>query len=406
MEKVKDRLSESRVLLCGLAFTSRTETLENYLKEKVNSLVVISLSSCFLKENLSFCKVYEAAVLKSEFKIPNFRIKDYKWYRQPLIVVVFMVNWLSIIYCLIKLKKRYDIYIGISYSFALFGCVFKKIRVVKNLLYYCIDYYIPDSRLDFNSFFVRLINILDRFTVKNSDYIWDVSPQISEYREKIGGIKKASYKNILVPLGYSKSLRRFKPIEEINRWDIGFVGTITASQGLQLLVETMNDILREFSQIKVKVIGEGPFLEELKKSVSEKDLKDYFTFYGFIKEDSKMLDILCSCAIGIALWNYSLDDKNIICADPGKTKLYALCGLPIITTRYCNLSDEIISHKAGLIIDYKKDNLKKAITYLMDSNERLKEFKLNSFQLGQTYISDNIFDSALEEISENFSLHR
>jgi glycosyltransferase involved in cell wall biosynthesis len=397
MEKVKDRLSKSNVLLCGLAFTSRTETLENYLKEKVNSLVVISLSSCFLKENLSSCKVYESAVLKSEFKISNFRIKDYKWYRQPFIILVFMVNWLSTIHCLIKLKKRYDIYIGISYTFALLGCILKKIKVVKSLLYYCTDYYIPNSRFDFNAFFVRLINILDYFTVKNSDYIWDVSPQISEYREEIGGIKKESYRNILVPLGYSRSLSRFKPLEEINRWDIGFVGTITASQGLQLLVETMTEILKELPQIKVKVIGEGQFLEELKKSVSEKGLHNYFTFYGFIKEDAKLLDILCSCAIGIALWNYSLDDKNIICADPGKTKLYALCGLPIITTRYCSLSAEIISHKAGIIIDYNKDDFKKAIAYLMHSDEKLKEFKINSFRLGQTYISDNIFDNALEK---------
>ncbi len=84
--------------------------------------------------------------------------------------------------------------------------------------------------------------------MKKSDYIWDVSPNIAEYREKIGKVKKESYRSFLVPLGYGRHLRRFRPMDEINRQNIGFVGTITANQGLRLLVEAMPGIIKKFLQ--------------------------------------------------------------------------------------------------------------------------------------------------------------
>jgi len=166
-----------------------TETLEDYFKDKVKSLAVITLSSCFLKDNLSSCRVYEKGELKKEFKLPNFRIPDYKWYRQPLIILVFFSYWISICYAFLRLRRRYGIYIGVSHSFALWGALFKKAGLIKKLIYYCLDYYIPNSQFNFNTLFVRSLNILDRFTVSNADFVWDLSPRIPEYRQFIGRIK-------------------------------------------------------------------------------------------------------------------------------------------------------------------------------------------------------------------------
>lgn len=394
MEEKKKNLQEMDILLCGLAITSRTETLEDYLKDKARSLTVIAISSCFLKDNLSSCRIYRKGALESTFRIPNLRIKDYKWFRQPLIILVFIANWLSICSCVMRIKTKYDLYIGISHSFGIFGAILKKAGKIKHLIYYCIDYYIPNSKFEFNTLFVNLINIIDCFTVKNADYIWDISQKIPDYREEIGKIKKGSYQNIFVPLGYSKHLRRFRPIEEIDRWDIGFVGTVTASQGMQLLVEAIPDLIKEFPLIKVKIIGHGPYSAQLQEMVSQKGLDNYFIFLGFIKENDKMLDMISRCAIGVALWNNSIDDKNIICADPGKTKLYALCGLPTISTKISYLSKEMQDRKAGIAIEYNINSLREAIIYLLSDDGRLKDYKLNAFNLGESYISDNIFNMA------------
>lgn len=388
--------SENTVLLAGLAFTSRTETVEDYLKSRVRSLTVIAISSCFLKENLSSCRVYDTAKLVKEFKIPNFRIRDYKWYRQPLVILVFIVNWLSVCYCLLKLKKKYDIYLGISHSFGLWGALLKKSGIAKKLIYYCIDYYLPDKKFNFNSSFVRFLNRLDRFTVKVADYIWDLSPKIPEYREKEGKIKKDSYKSCIVPLGYSRHLRKVKPFSEVRRWDIGFVGSISANQGLQLLVEAMPEVLKEFPQATATIIGQGPYLNDLKEMVVKKKLERHFNFLGFIKDENKMLDILSASAIGLAL--YTDSEGNVKCADTGKPKLYALLGLPIITTRAYILNQEIIDNRSGMVVDYKKDAVIGAIFSLLKDDARLRELRDNSYRFGEQFISESIFDEAVSRM--------
>jgi glycosyltransferase involved in cell wall biosynthesis len=302
----------------------------------------------------------------------------------------------SLCYCLIRLKRRYDIYIGVSQFFALCGAILKKLKVTKSLIYYCLDYWTPDAGLNFNSLFVKFINLIDRFSVKNADYIWDLKANLSEERQKIGKIKNDSYRKIVVPLGYSASLRRFKPLEQADRWQLGFVGSITHNQGLPLLVEALPRVLQDLPEVKVKVIGQGPYLEELKQIVHEKDLDNHFDFTGFIKDENRMLDILTNSAIALAL--YSADMQNIACADTGKPKLYALCGLPMITTNLCSLSVEVTRHNAGAVINYNRQELERAIIELMGDEERLRQARQNSFRLGEQFISDRIFDEAFKKM--------
>lgn len=394
-------LADMDVLVCGLAFTGRTETVEDYFKTRVKSLVSIGISSCFLKENLSFCRVYEQGKLVNEFSVPNLRLKEYQWYRQPLMPFVVLMYFWAISLALRKVKKKYGLCIGISHSFGLWGVILKKVGVVRQCVYYCLDYYIPYSGAGFHGLFIKLLNAMDRFNVRKSDYVWDVSEKVSEYRQIYGNLKKDSYKKIIVPMGYSRSLRVLNDFDAGSRWNIGFVGSITANQGLQLLVEAMPDILKELPRVRVKIIGQGPFSEELKSLVKNRNLGEYFEFLGFIKNDSKMLDILSRCAIALAVYSDSVENKNIICADTGKPKLYALIGLPIVLTKFLLFSEEVDKNKAGISIDYTKEDLKNACVYLLRDESRLREFRDNSYRMGEQFISDKIYD---EVIKNMFSL--
>ncbi|MFZ2604156.1 MAG: glycosyltransferase, partial [Candidatus Omnitrophota bacterium] len=273
-------LADMDVLVCGLAFTGRTETVEDYFKTRVKSLVSIGISSCFLKENLSFCRVYEQGKLVNEVSVPNLRLKEYQWYRQPLMPFVVLMYFWAISLALRKVKKKYGLCIGISHSFGLWGVILKKVGVVRQCVYYCLDYYIPYSGAGFHGLFIKLLNAMDRFNVRKSDYVWDVSEKVSEYRQIYGNLKKDSYKKIIVPMGYSRSLRVLNDFDAGSRWNIGFVGSITANQGLQLLVEAMPDILKELPRVRVKIIGQGPFSEELKSLVKNRNLGEYFEFLG------------------------------------------------------------------------------------------------------------------------------
>jgi glycosyltransferase involved in cell wall biosynthesis len=397
MQDWEEKLLGLNVCILGIAFTGRTETLEEYFRGKVNSLTVIALSSCFFKENLSACRVYVKGVKVKEFHLPTFRIKDYKWYRQPLIILVLSVYFFSICLALAKVRRRYAICIGASYSFAFWGAIFKRVGLAKRLIYYSMDYYIPTNILDFNTQFIKLLNIVDRFTVRTADYVWDVSSSMQGYRERIGKIGIGTYRDTLVPLGYSRHVRRFTSMDEVHRWEIGFVGSVTSNQGLQLLVEAMPIILQALPKVRVTIIGHGPYLAELKEMVFDKGLDEYFTFLGFIKEESKMLDMLSKCAVGVALYSDCAENRNIVCADPGKPKLYAVCGLPIITTKFVSLSEEILRSNAGRVIDYTKEALKDAVIDIMVDDERLRMFRKNASDLGVFFFADTIFDNVMSK---------
>ena len=276
----------------------------------------------------------------------------------------------------------------------------KKVRAVKKLIYYCIDYYIPQGKFSFNDLFLRVISVVDKFTLKNADFIWDISPNIAQYRREVAGISIDGCRNRVVPLGYSRHLRRFKRIDEIDRWVVGFVGTITAGQGLQLLIEALPEILRQLPQVRLKIIGQGPYSGELKAMVNQRGLAGAVDFLGFIQDEARMLDLLSSCAIGVALWGGGSGDRNIVCADPGKTKLYAFLGMPMLVTNACPLSQEIARYKAGEVIAYDKPGLISAIERILGDEQALEEYKNNSFRMGEEYVADGIFSSALESVME------
>ncbi|MFN3477989.1 MAG: glycosyltransferase, partial [bacterium] len=371
--------SDLKILISGQVITSRTETLEDYFKGKLAILAIIGLTSPFSFQNLSRCTVYKNGKILKEFKLPSFQIGKMRWYKQPLLFLSFFMYIVAMFYAVLRLKKKFELFIGISCFSAFMGVLLKKLGWIKKLIYYSIDYYPRPLKFGFNLFVVWAFRKVDKFCVKNADLTWHISPRIAEARYKYTGVSSDRYKHLVVPLTYSSKFLRFKPIEEIERYTIGFVGTLSENQGLQLLVEAMPEIVKEIPQIKVRIIGKGPYESELKRMITEARLENYFIFYGFIKDDNEVLEILSKCAIGIAPWTCREDD-NVLYADPGKPKLYAFCGLPIIITNGTMIAREIEERKAGISINYNKKDLVRAIISLLKDENRLKEYKQNSFE--------------------------
>jgi len=387
-----NNFSNLKLLISGQLISSRTETLEEYFKNKVNTLAVIGITSPFALQNVSRCSLYNKGRLEKEFKLPSFQIHNMKWYKQPLLFISFSMYIVSIFYAMLRLRKKFDFFIGISCFSAFMGVLLKKIRWIRKLIYYSIDYYPKPLKFGFNSLVVWAFRIVDKFCVKNSDLVWHISPRIAEARYKYAKVPPNSYKHLVAPLTYSEKLLRFKPIEEIERYTIGFVGTLSENQGLQLLIKAMPEIIKEIPQIKVKIIGKGPYENELKKMIKESNLENYFIFYGFIKNDDDVLDILSRCTVGIAPWTCREDD-NVLYADPGKPKLYAFCGLPIIITNGTLSAKEIDEKKAGISINYDKEELIKAILSILKDEKKLKEYKKNTYELAKCYTTEKIFSS-------------
>lgn len=389
---MNNTFADLQILLSGQLITSRTETLEEYLKEKVNLLGVIGITSSFALKNFSRCTLYDGGKVIKQFSFPSFRIGNAKWYKQPLLFVSFLIYFVFIIYSAFRFKKKFDVFIGVA-CFSTFGGIFlKKLGIAKNLIYYSIDYYPLPLKWRFNSFVVKTFYVLDKWCVKNADITWHISSAIAEGRLKFAKVSPGDYKHIVAPLTYASRLRRFVPLEKVEHYTIGFVGSLSENQGLQLLIKAMPEIIKELPQAKVRIIGRGPYGDELKSMVREAGLNERFLFHGFIEDDNAVLDILSHCAIGIATWT-SGEDNNILYADPGKPKLYAFCGLPTVITNRTLIAKEINERRAGISINYNKKELIEAVIAMLTDEEKLKEYKINASKFAQEYSTEKIFDS-------------
>lgn len=390
------RIKEPKIILSGQLITSRTETLEEYLEERVDNLAVIGITSPFALKNVSRCTLYKKSKLIREFKLPSFQIRNMRWYKEPLLCISFTIYLISILYAIIRLREKFDLFIGISCFSTFVGVFLKRLSVVKNLIYYSIDYYPGPSKFSLNTFIVSAFRIADKLCVRNADLTWHISPRIAEARYKYAKIPPDSYKHLVAPLTYTPKCLRFKPVKEIERYTIGFVGTLSENQGLQLLIKVIPRIIKEIPKVKIRIIGKGPYEKELKRLVEEQNSNDHFIFYGFIKDNKEVLDILSNCAVGVAPWT-SKEDDNVLYADPGKPKLYAFCGLPIIITNGTLIASEIDEKKAGISIDYDENELTEAVIKLLNDEDILKVYKKNASEFAKEYTTEKIFDSVLQK---------
>lgn len=396
------RLENLKIVLSGQLITSRTETLEEYLRERIDTLAVIGITSPFAPKNVSRCSLYKKGELIKEFKLPSFQIPNMRWYKQPLLSVSFLIYFISIFYSVIRLRKKFDFFIGISCLSAFAGTLLKRLNIVKSLIYYSIDYFLYPVKFSFTTLVIGASRIADKLCVKNADLTWHISPRIPEARYKFAKVPPDSYTHLVAPLTYASKFLRSKPVKDIERYTIGFVGTITENQGLQLLIEAMPKIIKVIPQVKVRIIGKGPYGDELKRMVKKSSLDNYFIFHGFIKDDEEVLDILSGCAIGVAIWS-SREDDNIAYADPGKPKLYAFCGLPIIITNGTLVAKEIDDKKAGISINYTENELIEAMIKLLKEEDILKAYKNNASEFAKRYVTDKIFDSIFQKTVESFN---
>ena len=388
-----NNLSGLKVLVCGQLITSRTETIEEYLKDRVSELGVIGLTSPFATENVPRCSLHEKGKLVREFKLPSFQIKNMKWYKQPFLLISYLLHFYTVFISALRLRKKFDLFIGISSFSAFLGIFLKMMGIVKKLVFYSIDFAPLAGSFGFDYLGRFFYNLMDKKSVTDSDVVWHISPRIAEARERFSRISKKSYKHIVVPLGYSFKLKKNKSFDEINRWVIGFIGTISENQGLQLLVKAMPEIVRRLPHVRVCVIGHGPYANKLINIVNKSNLKQYFIFHGFIKNDDEAIDIISRCAVGVALWTSEANDNSLY-ADPGKPKYYAICGIPTIITKGPQIAMEIKAKKAGIVINYKKEELIQAVIKILGNREYLKELRANASSFANCCLSEKIFDEA------------
>lgn len=234
--------------------------------------------------------------------------------------------------------------IGISHSYAFKAWLLARLTG-KKCVYYCIDFYTYKiSSGFFDNIWIWFSIKLDKFLCNHVDEVWDISEMINVGRWEYSRYMRNSK---IVPLSYPPDYFRWS-------YDIFNCGIF---------------------------VGLVPYGKKIWPNKTRAELE------GKIPLD-KLLNRISEYSCGISVWE---KDGNNYYGDPGKTKLYLACGIPVIMTKNTPFAHIVEETKAGIVLQrYSKRDAERAYRRIMN---KYSFYKRNVRKTWRYINADKVFGS-------------
>ncbi len=370
--------SKSYVIVSHTFVEGSSQVLLKFLnKHKSNSVAFIGHPLNYAPDVANFYEYYSKGRKIKLRKFLNVKLPEKLSYFKD-----FFMTFISFSF----LKKRFDIYFGYDALNAFAGLILRRIGLVKQVVFYTIDYF-PQR---FNSkFFNWLYHKIDSYCAEKSDFVWNLSSNIGKARKK-KGVKK---KPLVVPVGIE--IHKIN-VRKYDKHHLIYVGGLEWYYGVQLVIQGMPKLLKKFPKLYLTIIGPPSAVgydKELKKMVKELSLESKVKFLGSITNQKKLNSILSKAGIGLAL--YLPDDKGWKkYTDVTKPKTYLAAGLPVLITSYLSISKEISDSNLGIVV---KPNLSGVINGIEKFfNSDVEQLNKNVLEFRENYDYNKIFNKNLQ----------
>ena len=311
-------------------------------------------------------------------------------------------TYLTVKWCYQSSRKRncrYDVFFGSDNLNAFAGLMLKKMRVVKKVVYYTIDYF--PTRFS-NRLLNRVYHAVDKWCVCKADETWNVGARMAQARAELNNMHGVKYsRQFVVPMGVWYKRAKRKSFEDIDKRRLVFVGHMVDYAGLELAVSALPAIIQRISGFSFHIVGGGGVEQKIRELVSELELNEYVKFYGWVQDRTSVEEIISSAACGMALFNKDLLDDKVRNADPAKVKDYMLMGLPVITTDELPTAREIEKAGAGIVIPFADTDFAEAVIQLMSNEESLRSFRDNALQYVKQFDYTTMFNENVARILHN-----
>lgn len=357
-----------------------------YLLQTFERVFLISIAFHTLSsESSNKVSIYKnGKLVKEEFMTSIYIPKGFVFLFIPIRSTL---NVIQIIMKVISLRRKYgriDIYFTINAFTATIGRILKKLNLVKKTVFWVWDYY----PIDHPSFSFRILRFVywqfEKFASK-SDRLIFLHDRLVQIRKDKNLVSK-NRKFTVVPIGTGEMLPiRGKNLKNIK---IGFIGVLKKSQGVGMLLDSVEELSKNFNNLSFEIIGSGPDDELFKKNIPRSS-KVKYNFYGLVSE-KKFKEILYNCTIGISPY---APEKGTVSryTDPGKPKRYIEFNLPVITTDVIEISKEIKRTGAGEIIRY--GNSKDLVEAIKKITLNYESYVKNVIHMHRKYSYKSIYPS-------------
>jgi len=260
----------------------------------------------------------------------------------------FLFIYLYYIYSVLFIIPRDTFIFATTPQYCFFSNIFKILKNIK-IVYQINDYYPNQKGL------MRIYQHLVHYFSKHLRYVIYNSPAI---KNKLY-CKNISKGFIRETCGWGIENKIIS--KEIKMNILGFVGVVREGQGIELIFE----VLKNNKDLKLEIIGDGPYLGSLKLLALKLKIDGRVRFWGLVKSEGKIQKIVKHWAIGIAPYNPDTNNMSFY-GEPSKTKFYLEYKIPVIMTKITYMKDELLKYHAGEIIDYNQKSLLTKISKILN----------------------------------------
>lgn len=355
------------------------QALRNYLIKNTGDFDCITHPFAYSKLEATAVNRYKdgkiAAACKGHKRVAN---QLQQWIRDVFFNFGFMIGS----------KKKIDLFIGVDNLNALTGVIMKVFGKVDKVAYYVIDH--MDRRFK-NPVINWFYETVDSIACSGSDYVWSLSDRIAA--AKTTKFKLKAEKSLVVPVGIELDrVDSFTVEEKTAKKSLILMSMLDETKGVQLLIEAMQDIIKEVPDAKLLIIGTGPYEDSLKEQAKRLKLEESVKFLGLMDHDA-LFKFISHERVSVAPY---MDDPNnyTYYADPTKPKEYLGCGLPVVITDVPWIAGEIAKRPMGIVCKYRREELAAACVKLLKDDEFYKICLKNALEYASTLSWDVIYDKA------------
>jgi glycosyltransferase involved in cell wall biosynthesis len=167
----------------------------------------------------------------------------------------------------------------------------------------------------------------------------------------------------VIPPGVEIEMFKYVPPVKKNGFEIMTAGYLLKRKGIQYLVEAMPLILREFKNVKLRIISDGPFKHELMRLVKKLSLDDTVIFEGLVPR-SELVNYYANCDVYV--------QPSLSEAFPSTIIEAMSVGRPVVATNVGFIEEHVIDSVTGFLIPKADDEsiARKILTLLSDEELR------------------------------------
>ena len=182
----------------------------------------------------------------------------------------------------------------------------------------------------------------------------------------------------IVPNGVDLSM--FNITKKKNPKKVVFAGAMYYHRGLDVLLESLPEVIEKFSDVNVVLLGDGPEMEKLQSIVKEKHLENNVEFRGWIDRNN-LPDQISDASIAIGPLKRTTVTENAL---PIKVLEYMASSLPILAISGTLPEDVLIHEKNGYFVKDSKE-LGERICKLLDNPELIESMGNKSLEMAQKF---------------------